>query len=174
MDERHDDPQHPAAEQRPADRPAAAHPADRYQRPGWGTQHLFNPGVRWLTRHGMSLKGSRELAVRGRKSGQWRTTAVNLLVLGDERFLVAPRGQTEWVRNLRVAGEGTLRVGRHVEAFGATELPDDAKVVVLREYLRRWRSEVGVFFQGVGPDASDAELAAIAPGYPVFKLQAAA
>ena len=143
---------------------------DRYVQPGWFTQHVFNPTVRWLTRRGLSVMGSRELSVRGRKSGEWRTTAVNLLEVDDRRYLVAPRGQTEWVRNLRVAGEGRLRVGRRVEGFRATELTDDVKVDVLREYLRRWKAEVGIFFQGVGPDASDDEIAAIAPDYPVFLL----
>jgi deazaflavin-dependent oxidoreductase (nitroreductase family) len=146
----------------------------RYVAPGWFTRHIFNPPVRWLARRGVSFKGSRELSVRGRKSGEWRTTAVNLLEIGDHRYLVAPRGETEWVRNLRVAGEGRLRVGRRVEAFQATEVADDAKVTLLREYLRRWRSEVGIFFEGVGPDASDDEIAAIAPGYPAFELSPAA
>ena len=99
---------------------------------------------------------------------------VNLLVLGDDRFLVAPRGQTQWVRNLRVAGSGELRVGRHLEAFEATELDDAEKVTVLREYLRRWKMEVGVFFDGVSADSSDEELAAIAPEHPVFRIAAAA
>ena len=53
----------------------------------------------------------------------------------------------------------------------ATELADDAKVEVLRAYLRKWKMEVGVFFDGVGPDASDDEIAAIAPGYPVFLVE---
>jgi len=146
----------------------------RYLQPGWTTQHVFNPLVQWLTRRGLSIKGSRELRVRGRRSGEWRAVPVNLLVLDDHEYLVAPRGQTQWVRNLRVAGSGELRVGRRVEGFRATELDDDAKVDVLRAYLARWRSEVGVFFDGVGPDASDEQLRGIAPGYPVFTIEPAA
>jgi deazaflavin-dependent oxidoreductase (nitroreductase family) len=143
----------------------------RYLEPGWAAQHLFNPMVQWLTRRGLSLKGSRELRVRGRKTGEWRAVPVNLLVLDDQQYLVAPRGQTQWVRNLRAAGGGELRVGRRVEAFRPTEVADDGKVEILRAYLERWKSEVGVFFDGVGPDATDDELRAIAPGYPVFAIE---
>jgi deazaflavin-dependent oxidoreductase (nitroreductase family) len=139
--------------------------------PGWFTRNAFNPFVQWLTRRGVSAKGSRELRVRGRKSGEWRATPVNLLVLDDQQYLVAPRGQTQWVRNLRVAGSGELRVGRRIESFRPTELADADKVDVLRAYLARWRSEVGVFFDGVDEDASDDELARIAPGYPVFAIE---
>ena len=99
--------------------------------------------------------GSRVLAVRGRSSGAWRTVPVNLLVVDGERYLVAPRGTTQWVRNLRAAGGGELRVGRRVEKFTAEELGDDAKPAVLRAYLRRWAFEVGVFFDGVDASSSD-------------------
>ncbi len=85
---------------------------------------------------------------------------------------MAPRGHTQWVRNLRAAGgTGELRVGRRVEAFAADEIADDAKPAVLRAYLKRWKFEVGVFFDGVDASASDATLLAIAPGYPVFRLR---
>jgi deazaflavin-dependent oxidoreductase (nitroreductase family) len=141
----------------------------RYVKPGRPT-NVFNEAVAALTRLGISVWGSRILAVRGRKSGEWRTTPVNLLTHQGERYLVAPRGETQWVRNLRVAGEGELRVGRRVERFTPTELADDEKPAVLRAYLRRWRFEVGAFFDGVGPDAAEAELRRIAPGYPVFRI----
>jgi deazaflavin-dependent oxidoreductase (nitroreductase family) len=149
--------------------PAAAGP--RYREPGWFTKHVFNRAVAWSTRLGISVGGSRELRVRGRVSGEWRKNPVNLLTHDGQRFLVAPRGRTQWVRNLRAAGTGELRVGRRVETFRATEVADADKVEVLRAYLRRWKMEVGVFFDGVGPDASDDEIAAIAPGYPVFVVQ---
>src|SRR5712692_4360263 len=109
----------------------------RYIKPAWFTRCAFNPAVAALTRAGISVWGSRELRVRGRATGTWRSVPVNLLSFAGERYLVAPRGQTQWVRNLRVAGEGELRVGRRVEAFQATELADDDKVEVLRAYLRR-------------------------------------
>ena len=130
----------------------------------------FNSAVAWLTRRGLSVWGSRVLYVRGRKSGQWRSNPVNVLTYEGRRYLVAPRGQTQWVRNLRVTGGGELRVGRKVEKFTATELTDAQKPDILRAYLRRWKIEVGVFFEGVGADAPDAKLLEIAPGYPVFRI----
>jgi hypothetical protein len=123
--------------------------APRYVEPGWFTRRVFNPFIAWLTRAGVSVWGSRELRVRG---------------------LVAPRGQTQWVKNLRVAGEGELRVGHHTEPFGAEEVADDDKVTILRAYLKRWKLEVGVFFDGVSATSPDAELRRIAPDHPVFRI----
>lgn len=77
---------------------------------------------------------------------------------------------TQWVRNLRAAQEGTLRLGRHGEAFRAIEIPDTDKVPILRAYLKRWKLEVGVFFDGVGADADDTELLRVAPNHPVFRV----
>jgi len=142
----------------------------RYVQPGWFTRHVFNPTVAVLTRMGLSVWGSRELRVRGRTSGEWRATPVNLLTHEGHRYLVAPRGETQWVRNLRVAGEGELRVGKRAEPFRATEVADDDKVPTLRAYLKRWKAEVGVFFDGVGADSSDGEIRRIAPDHPVFLL----
>ncbi len=144
--------------------------AARYVRPT-RSDSIFNSAVAGLTRLGVSVWGSRVLAVRGRASGEWRTTPVNLLTVDGERYLVAPRGVTQWVRNIRVAGAGELRVGRRVEEITVTELADGEKPAVLREYLRRWAFEVGRFFEGVDASASDDQLAAIAPGFPVFRLQ---
>ena len=141
----------------------------RYIHAARGTA-ILNGLVARLTGLGLSMWGSRLLAVRGRRSGEWRTVPVNPLVHDGGRYLVAPRGHTQWVRNLRVAGGGELRLGRRVEAFTATELADADKPPVLREYLRRWKFEVGVFFDGVDASASDEQLLAIAPGYPVFRL----
>ena len=145
----------------------------RYVVPGRATA-MFNAAVARLTKLGISVWGSRVLYVRGRSSGEWRSTPVNLLTFDGERYLVAPRGTTQWVRNLRAAGgHGELHLGRRVEPFSATELGDDAKPDVLRAYLKRWKMEIGVFFNGVGPDASDEKLREIAPGYPVFLIERA-
>ena len=134
---------------------------------------LVIAGLAWplLTRLGLSVYGSRILAVRGRTSGQWRTTPVNLLTYRGERYLVAPRGVTQWVRNIRASGEGELRLGSRREPIRVTELSDDEKTELLREYLRRWRWEAGPFFEGVGPDVSDAGLRRIAPNHPVFRIE---
>jgi deazaflavin-dependent oxidoreductase (nitroreductase family) len=142
---------------------------NRYLAPSAATG-VFNRIVAGLTGLGVSVLGSRVLAVRGRKSGEWRTTPVNLMTLDGERYLVAPRGTTQWVRNLRAAGGGELRIGRRTETFTATELPDAEKAPVLRYYVRRWGWEVGQFFEGVDRHASDDRLREIAPGFPVFRL----
>jgi deazaflavin-dependent oxidoreductase (nitroreductase family) len=131
---------------------------------------VFNRAVAALTRAGVSVAGSRILEVRGRKTGEPRRTPVNLLTLEGTRYLVAPRGQTQWVRNLRAGGEGRLLLGRRAEPFAAVELADDDKPPILRAYLKRWKWEVGAFFGGVGPDASDDELRRIAPDHPIFRI----
>jgi deazaflavin-dependent oxidoreductase (nitroreductase family) len=149
--------------------PATAHFASK--RPGWFTSHVFNPIVAGFTRLGISLLGSRVLEVRGRSSGEPRRTPVNLLTFEGERYLVAPRGETQWARNLRASGEGRLLVGRRSESFAAVELGDAEKPPILRAYLKRWKFEVGVFFDGVGPDSSEQELLGAAPKHPVFRLR---
>jgi deazaflavin-dependent oxidoreductase (nitroreductase family) len=144
--------------------------SERFQRPGWITTHVLNRIVAGLSRLGLSVYGSRVLEVRGRRSGEWRSTPVNLLRHDGGEYLVAPRGHTQWVRNLRAGGAGRLRVGRRIEAFTAVELADADKPPVLRAYLRRWKVEVGIFFDGVGPDSTDADLLRVAPDHPVFRL----
>lgn len=145
-------------------------PSSHYVAPGRFTRRVFNPTVAWLSRRGLSLAGSRVLEVRGRRSGQWRSVPVNLLEHGGRSHLVAARGETDWVRNLRVAGEGRLRLGRRTRTFRAEELPVEQRADVLRAYLRRWAWEVGAFFDGVTADATDDELLAVAHRHPVFVL----
>ena len=144
--------------------------AEHYQRPGWFTTNVLNRAVAGLTRSGVSVYGSRVLEVQGRKSGEWRQTPVNLLQHEGAEYLVAPRGHTQWVKNLRARGQGRLRVGRRAQAFSAVELTDDEKPALLRAYLKKWKFEVGVFFGGVGPDSADEELRRIAPDHPVFRV----
>jgi len=151
-----------------ADNPAAEH--FQRKRPGWFTAHVFNRLIDVLTSLGVSMLGSRVLEVRGRSSGEPRRTPVNLLTFAGERYLVAPRGETQWVRNLRASGEGRLLLGRRSEPFTATEVDDEQKVAILRAYLKRWRVEVAAFFDGVGPDSPETQLRAAAPKHPVFRL----
>lgn len=148
-------------------------PNDRYKKPGWFTQNVFNRVVALATRLGISVWGSRVLQVRGRKSGELREVPVNLLTYEGQRYLVAPRGVTQWVRNLRAAQEGTLRLGRRTEDFRAVELADLDKPDVLRAYLRRWKMEVGVFFDGVSAKSTEEQLLGIAANHPVFRIETA-
>jgi deazaflavin-dependent oxidoreductase (nitroreductase family) len=142
-----------------------------YRAPGWLTKNVFNVLVAGAMRLGISVLGSRILRVRGRTSGVWRTVPVNVLTLRDDRYLVAPRGNTEWSRNLRVAGEGELHLGRRSEPFSAMELQDSDKPEVLRAYLRRWKREVGMFFDGVDATSTGEELLRIAIDHPVFRIE---
>jgi deazaflavin-dependent oxidoreductase (nitroreductase family) len=136
------------------------------------TRRIANPIMAGLTRAGMSIKGSRVLHVQGRRSGDWHTVPVNPLTVDGRQYLVAPRGETQWVRNMRVAGGGRLQLGRTTTAFTATEVLDaDVKAPLLQAYLRTWRSEVGMFFDGVDADSLDA-LRAVASGYPIFVIDA--
>ncbi len=146
-----------------------------YQRPGVLTRFGFNGLIKALTRVGIGPLGARTLEVQGRRSGLPRRTPVNLLEIDGSAFLVAPRGEAEWVRNVRAAdGRLSLVLGRKRQAWVATEITDpDAKVAVLRPYLKRWKAEVGVFFGGVSADSTDDELRAIAPRHPVFSLRPA-
>jgi deazaflavin-dependent oxidoreductase (nitroreductase family) len=143
----------------------------RYLEPDWFTDKVFNPTVKRLTNWGISLKGSRVLEVPGRSSGETRTTVINLLTVDGQRYLVAPRGETQWVRNLRAAGgDGTLRLGKRREPFHALELADADKAPILRAYLKEWAWEVGRFFDGLTKDSSDADIDAAAPGFPAFRI----
>ncbi len=148
------------------------HPTDRrYVEPGWFTRNLFNRSLAWLTRRGLSVAGTRELRIVGRTSGTVRSNVVNLLEIDGRRYLVSPRGHSQWVRNLRVAARGELRVGRQVEAFDASELADADKPLVLQAYLARWGWEVGQFFDGLDRDSTIDELMAVAADFPVFVVE---
>jgi deazaflavin-dependent oxidoreductase (nitroreductase family) len=143
-----------------------------YRRPGWFTRNIANKMVVVLTRWGVSVMGSRVLEVKGRKSGLPRRTPVNLLSLEGRQYLVSARGEGEWVRNVR-ADEGRLDLllGSKRQHYRGQEVADDSKVDILRAYLRRWKAEVGVFFDGVGPDSTDEQIQAIAHKHPVFQVQ---
>jgi deazaflavin-dependent oxidoreductase (nitroreductase family) len=143
-----------------------------YRKPGWFTRNVFNKLVALLTRSGVSMMGSRVLEVKGRKSGQPRRTPVNLLVLNGREYLVSPRGETDWVRNVRADdGRLDLLLGSKRHSYRGQELSDDDKVDVLRAYLKRWKAEVGIFFDGVGPDSTDEQIRGVAHKHPAFRLE---
>ena len=145
-----------------------------YRAPGWFTRNVFNPIIAGLTRLGISVVGSRVLRVRGRTSGEWRSVPVNLLTFEGQRYLVAPRGETQWVKNIRKAGGGELQLGRKTEPIQVTELSNEEKPELLRAYLKRWKAETGVFFDGVSADSPEEDVRRIAPKHPVFRIQPSA
>jgi deazaflavin-dependent oxidoreductase (nitroreductase family) len=100
----------------------------RYLKPGWLVSRVLKPVL-------MRLGIVPTLAVRGRTSGGWRTVPVNVLELAGQRYLVAPRGDTQWVRNLRATGRGELRRRGRTEAFRAAEIADDEKPHMIEMYL---------------------------------------
>ncbi len=146
-----------------------------YEEPGILTRMILNPLVLLATRAGVSIWGSRILEVTGRKSGTPRRTPVNLLEVDGRQYLVSPRGEGQWVRNVRADhGRLALILGRRRDDRIAHELTDGEKPPILRAYLRRWKMEVGVFFDGVAADSGEEELRRIAPAHPVFLLSEAA
>lgn len=78
------------------------------------------------------------LVVRGRKSGARRTTPVMPLAVDKVTYLVSPRGETDWVRNLRAAGEGELRRFWRTRSFEATEVSPANRARFVDAYVRRW------------------------------------
>ncbi|MEU0005826.1 nitroreductase family deazaflavin-dependent oxidoreductase [Streptomyces sp. NPDC006314] len=129
-----------------------------------------NSMIGWLARHGLSLAGAAEMSVPGRKSGKMQRVPVNPHIYGGGQYLVSARGHSQWVRNMRAAGGGELRIGRKVRTFTAVELPDAEKLPVLRTYLEKWGWEVNQYFDGVTAESSDEEIVACAGDHPVFRI----
>lgn len=133
---------------------------------------IFNVLVKRLSRFGISAFGAKELVVTGRKSGKQHSTPVNPLRVEGQLYLVAPRGQTQWVRNVRHDPRISLRSGRSEASYTAHEVRDESAVPVMRHYMKRWAWEVGKFFpEGVSAKSTDAELAAVIVDHPVFRLE---
>lgn len=141
----------------------------RYDQPNRAAR-AFNGVIRQLAELGIGIAGSRALRVRGRTSGQWRSVVVNVLSVDGRDYVVAPRGNTQWVRNARAAG--TVQTGprwhrRHVRIV---EVADAAKPELIRRYLDRWYWEVKGHSGGLTPASGDAEVKEIAASIPVFEL----
>jgi deazaflavin-dependent oxidoreductase (nitroreductase family) len=141
----------------------------RYVRPT-SVDRWTGKALATMARVGISVMGSRELRVRGRKTGVVRANVVNVLQLDGTQYLLAPRGTTDWVRNLRAAGAGELRLGRRVQSFAAAEVPDGEKEPIMRAYLQRWGFEVSRFFEGLGKSSTAEEMMAYASSFPVFRV----
>lgn len=140
-----------------------------YDRPN-AAARFANALIRKLAEAGISIAGTRALSVRGRKSGKRRGVVINLLTVDGVDYLVSPRGNTEWVRNLRAAGEIQIGPRWRPRPARVTEVADADKPAVLRRYLQRWYWQVKGYVSGLTPDSSDDELQIAAPSIPVFSL----
>ncbi len=121
-----------------------------------------------LLRAGVKIGKTSLLTVRGRKSGQPHTVPVTLVEQDGERWLVAPYGVVQWVRNIRAAGTATLTRGRHSEVISVTELEAREAAPVLKQYLLQVRV-VRPYFD-VAKDAPLSDFEREAPCHPVFKI----
>ncbi|KDF02106.1 hypothetical protein Y900_025045 [Mycolicibacterium aromaticivorans JS19b1 = JCM 16368] len=140
-----------------------------YDRPN-AAARAANAVIRRLAEAGISIAGTRALRVRGRKSGALQNVVVNVLRVGDTEYLVSPRGNTQWARNARAAGEVELGPRWRRTHVTLTEVDDDAKPALLKSYLDRWYWEVKGHIAGLTPDSTAAELRSAAPVIPVFAL----
>jgi deazaflavin-dependent oxidoreductase (nitroreductase family) len=147
----------------------AGEPAPSFLRPTL-VERLINRAIGALVGLGIGLPHMRVLEVRGRKSGKLYSLPVDLLSEGDKLYLVAPRGETEWVRNAVVAGEVTLRRGSQAARYRLRALSDAEKPPILKAYLDRFRREVQRYF----PVSAGSPPAAFIPHvarYPAFELE---
>jgi hypothetical protein len=143
-------------------------------------EKLFNRAFGFLVGLGLGLKHNYLLEVRGRKSGRVYSTPINLLVVGpsgpaekhataDRRYLVAPRGRTQWVRNAEATGEITLKKGSLREKYRLRPIPDSDKPEFLKMYLERFTPTVQRYFP-IKAGSPVEEFRGLAPNYPVFEL----
>jgi hypothetical protein len=137
-------------------------------------EKLFNRAFGFLVGLGLGLRHNYLLEVRGRKSGHVYSTPIDLLVVGgpgapEKRYLVAPRGRTQWVRNAEAAGEIMLKKGSRREKFRLRPIPDSDKPEFLKLYLERFTPTVQRYFPIKAGSPVEA-FRDLAPNYPVFEL----
>lgn len=138
-----------------------------YQRPGTMT-NLSNKLAGWVAAMGFGPKKTVVLEVKGRKSGQVRAAVVNIVDYDGEMYLVAPRGNTEWSRNARAAGEATIRRGKR-EQVRLEEVPVEQRAPIIQQYLSENAMVTKAHF-GIDPQAPIEEFQRIAPDHPTFRI----
>ena len=142
-----------------------------YKKPG-AMVRVMNGALGLLIRLGFSPQGGELLTVRGRKSGKPMTTPVNPMTLDGAEYLVAPRGDTHWTRNLRIAKTGELRRGRKKRPVQVVaELSDAEKPPVLLAYLERWSGVTKDHFGITWPNPSEDEVARVSARTPMFRIE---
>jgi deazaflavin-dependent oxidoreductase (nitroreductase family) len=129
----------------------------------------FNRLFGFLVGLGLGMRHNYLLQVRGRKSGNLYSTPIDLLEMDGKRFLVAPRGRTQWVRNAEAAGEVTLKKGSFQQTFGLRPIPDAEKPRLLKAYLDSFKTTVQRYFP-VSAGSEAQALTSVAANYPVFEL----
>jgi deazaflavin-dependent oxidoreductase (nitroreductase family) len=130
---------------------------------------FFNRAFGFLVKIGLSLPHNYLLEVRGRKSGRFYSTPVNLLEMNGKQYIVAPRGYTQWVRNVEASGEASLIKRSRRQAFRFQPVADEAKPEILKAYLDRFKLTVQRYFPI--PAGSPAEaFQPLAARYPVFEI----
>jgi deazaflavin-dependent oxidoreductase (nitroreductase family) len=132
-------------------------------------ERLFNRAFGFLVGIGLGFSHNYLLQVRGRKSGKLYSTPINLLELSGKKFLVAPRGRTQWVRNAEAAGEVRLKKGSAIARYALRPLSSEEKLPILKAYLDRFRKEVQRYFPVVADSPVEA-FRELAEGYPAFEL----
>ena len=142
----------------------------RYDQPNALTR-AGNTLIRWLAEAGISIAGTQVLRVRGRSSGVMRAVVINLMTVDGVDYLVSPRGNTQWARNARAAGEVELGPRWRSRTATLTEVADEAKPPLLKHYLDRWFWEVKTHVGGLTPESSLSQLREEAPSIPVFELR---
>ena len=143
----------------------------RYEEPNRAAR-VGNAVIRWLAELGVSIAGTRALRVRGRKTGKLRAVVINLLTIDGDDYLVSPRGNTQWARNVRAAGVVEVGPRWRRRSVQATEVEDAAKPELLKRYLDRWYWQVKGYVAGLTPESSDEQFRAAASSIPVFVLGA--
>lgn len=141
----------------------------RYDEPN-ALARAGNTLIRWLAEAGISLAGTQALRVRGRKTGATRKVVINLMTVEGVDYLVSPRGNTQWARNVRAAGEVTLGPRWRPRTVSLTEVGDEDKPPLLKLYLDRWFWEVKTHIGGLTPESGEAKLHEVAPTIPVFAV----
>ncbi|AKN17099.1 hypothetical protein MHAE_02360 [Mycobacterium haemophilum DSM 44634] len=129
-----------------------------------------NAVIRWLAELGISIAGTQALRVHGRKTGKQRAVVINLLTVDGVDYVVSPRGNTQWARNVRAAGVVEIGPCWRRERAGISEVPDAVKPELLKRYLTRWYWQVKGYAAGLTPESTDEQLRAAAPLIPVFAL----
>ncbi len=145
--------------------------AAAYFLPPRAIERMFGRALACCVRLGIIRGHFFVLEVRGRKSGRTISLPVDPIEVGGRRYLVCARGESNWVKNARAAGEVTLAQSLRRRRYRVRELPLNERAPVRKAYLDHFALEVQRFFpvsKGSPVDAFDA----FAARYPVFELSA--